>query len=80
MRRRLRQICFHPCLISEGFEALAIDAKDEKVRDNELLRATTVVSKEFVVKIRKMRMEKAMERIEAEKEVRPSLSFLLLFE
>lgn len=63
---------FHPCLISDGFDALAVEKKDAKGREDEVNRALTLLGgagKRFVENVRKIRLEKAVESIRAEKEV-----------
>lgn len=68
---RLRQLCFHPCLISDGFDALAVETKDLKRREDEVERALKLLGaggKKFVDNVRRLRLEKAVEAIRAEKE------------
>lgn len=72
MLLRLRQICSHPALIQEnGSYFLAPDEVDdpEEYRD-ELSRARSVMSPEFVKTMREKFKDAALRRMEAEKEVR----------
>ncbi|ORY40897.1 SNF2 family N-terminal domain-domain-containing protein [Leucosporidium creatinivorum] len=68
MLLRLRQVCFHPCLIAEGYEALAADNKKEHENAAELQRAVDVLKQKAVDKIREQRLELAVERCKVEKE------------
>ncbi|KAI0790352.1 SNF2 family N-terminal domain-containing protein [Abortiporus biennis] len=68
---RLRQICSHPALITEGCDAFIRPGEDEKScnRKGELARATRLVSAQFVQNVKRKIKEAILERMAAEKEV-----------
>jgi len=75
---RLRQICCHPCLVTEDGNAFVKPGEfdHDKARHNgdELSRARYLVSQAFVEKMINKLKEVAMNRVEEEKEVVTSCS------
>ena len=71
---RLRQICCHPSLIQEGGAAfLGPGEEDDGATpelSTELTRARRLVSPEFVEEVKKRFKDAALQRMQAEKEVR----------
>ncbi|KAJ7275100.1 SNF2 superfamily protein [Mycena rebaudengoi] len=67
---RLRQLCSHPSLIQEnGVSFLAPDEADEpEEHRDELSRARAVISSEFVKQMKEKFKDRALKRIQAEKE------------
>ncbi|GAA5857003.1 hypothetical protein JCM8547_007910, partial [Rhodosporidiobolus lusitaniae] len=65
---RLRQACLHPCLLADTEQTLAAK-KEEKASAKDILRRVTeVVGRDFVLKVKKQRIDLALERIKAERE------------
>ncbi|GAA5932237.1 hypothetical protein JCM3775_001168 [Rhodotorula graminis] len=65
---RLRQVCFHPALIADAEQTLASkEAAKQKVKD-ELVRAKQELGAPFVSKIRRSRLEAAVDRVKTESE------------
>ncbi|GJN91484.1 hypothetical protein Rhopal_004507-T1 [Rhodotorula paludigena] len=64
---RLRQVCFHPSLIADTEETLARKEEAKGKLKEELARAKKDVGADFVKKIRKARLDAAVERCQAER-------------
>ncbi|GAA5878832.1 hypothetical protein JCM1840_000729 [Sporobolomyces johnsonii] len=67
MLLRLRQVCFHPALVADAQATLERKEQQKYELKDEVERAKTNVSAEFVRKAKKMRLEAAVERCKAEK-------------
>ncbi|BGP44657.1 hypothetical protein JCM10450v2_000471 [Rhodotorula kratochvilovae] len=65
---RLRQVCFHPALIADAEQTLAMQEEAKGKVKNELARAKKEMGLEVVKKIRRARLEAAVERCQAERE------------
>ncbi|KAK4694961.1 hypothetical protein P7C70_g8647, partial [Phenoliferia sp. Uapishka_3] len=66
MLLRLRQLCLHPCLISDGYDALATEVMDENQRALELERAKGIMGAVAVSRLRKQLLEEMVDRMRAE--------------
>lgn len=77
MLLRLRQICSHTALIYEENGVVIDDTIENATEDDrdELIRAQTLIGREFVDKIRSKLKEIVLQRMAAEKEVRVALDF-----
>ncbi|GAA6046597.1 hypothetical protein JCM3770_006230 [Rhodotorula araucariae] len=64
---RLRQVCFHPALIADAEQTLAMQEEANGKLKNELARATKELGAEVVKKVRRARLEAAVERCQAER-------------
>ncbi|GAA5916809.1 hypothetical protein JCM8208_004781 [Rhodotorula glutinis] len=65
---RLRQVCFHPALIADAEQTLASkEAARQKVKD-ELVRAKKELGAPLVSKIRRSRLDAAVDRVKTESE------------
>ncbi|KAI5477304.1 hypothetical protein MNV49_006525 [Pseudohyphozyma bogoriensis] len=65
---RLRQLCLHPALTVDGFEALQTDIVDEKKKLEDLEEAEKIMGEAKVAKVRKARLAHAVEMVRAERE------------
>lgn len=68
MLLRLRQLCFHPALITEGFDALLVGAVDIKSHGEEIDRAVALLGQDFVDKIKAQRLQHTLMMIKAEQD------------
>ena len=66
MLLRLRQLCFHPCLIADAEATLEKKEHDKELFQNELKRAQKEVGADFVRKIKASRLQAATARVRAE--------------
>ncbi|KAL8286684.1 hypothetical protein RQP46_004212 [Phenoliferia psychrophenolica] len=66
MLLRLRQLCLHPCLISDGYDALATNVADEKKLAIEIDHAKGVMGSLAFSKLRKKMLERMLEIVRAE--------------
>lgn len=70
MLLRLRQICAHPALITEGGAAYVVgDQEDANGHNAELTRAQRLMGLDFVLRMREKFKQVALERMAAEKAV-----------
>ena len=71
MLLRLRQICAHPSLITEGGEAFIVPGEaDETTADyGELARAQRIMGVDFVIRMKTKFKQIVLDRIAAEKAV-----------
>ncbi|BGP04654.1 hypothetical protein JCM10049v2_000456 [Rhodotorula toruloides] len=65
---RLRQICFHPALVADAEKTAEHQEEAKEAVKDEAKRAKNEVGKAFVDKIRKMRLDAAVERCNAEQQ------------
>jgi len=68
MLLRLRQLCFHPCLIADAEATLEKKEQVKELVKTELKRAQKELGAEFVRKIKAERLEAAVARIRAERD------------
>ncbi|KAH8921011.1 hypothetical protein BT69DRAFT_1351971 [Atractiella rhizophila] len=64
MLLRLRQICNHPCLITEDMNPFELSAEDTK---SEVARALQESGHDFVMRLKRMLRDRFEEKVEAEK-------------
>ncbi|GAA5958411.1 hypothetical protein JCM3765_007868 [Sporobolomyces pararoseus] len=66
MLLRLRQLCFHPCLIADAEATLEKKEQTKELAKNELKRAQKEVGADFVRKIKAARLQSATTRVLSE--------------
>lgn len=67
MLLRLRQLCFHPCLIADAEATLEKKEQTKELVKNEIKRANKELGDKVVGKFKAQRLDAAVARVEAEK-------------